>query len=323
MATWVEQKHFMGEILQLLSDQDDKRAEDPYTIESVESFRMQNSHIFGRVEKEVFYSLYKRAHCENLLRLQLSEHHQKSQDKRKRKEQRSISKTKEDPPTKPQQQPQRQSRGQKKERMKKSESETTTVATPRRKDSPMPNQLRFPHRVVPFSMRTHQRVHVHIYPAAGFHCKDISSISVVDGAKLLMRMRWPKSFLSTDKIYSHPQFSDYFHDEHPKIISCTEKTDALVGIDGFIESDFVIDLPHGNEYLLTDPLISGHDNFVPILIEDENIEDEKKRKRCAMVVWLIDLTMKSEDKSTKYSQREVHTMDDESEDELDNDDIFG
>ena len=93
----------------------------------------------------------------------------------------------------------------------------------------------------------------------------------------------------------------------------------MVGQNDFIESDLVIHLPPGNEYHQTDESVSGHPFINSITISDEEFQDERQRGRRAMVVWLIDLTKKSKDKSIKYSQRDVAIMDDSSDDN----DLYG
>ncbi len=328
MVTWAEQKDSLTQIIQLLADKTGN-AEKGYTIESVENFRLRYNHLFGFVEKEIFYCLYKRAHCENLLRLQLTAHQQKSREK----EERSKSKRSGDHRTDQQHQELQSGKSNRKEDLStnqqqhqelqlgiRKEPKKESIASKRwKKIVPMSKQLHFPNRVVQFSTESHDRVHVHIYPPSGFNLRDISQIDVPGGTKLVIKLKWPESFLDAEKMYSHPKFGNYFHRQHPKFITFVKKTDEIVGQNNSIESELVIDLPPGNEYHQTDDNVSGHPFINSITIRDEEIQDERLRGRKAMVVWLIDLTKKSQDKSIKYSQRDVAIMDEDSDD----DDLYG
>lgn len=328
MASWANQKETLALIIQLLAE-NIEHSQKGYTIESVENFRIRYSHLFGSVEKEAFYCLYKRAHCENLLRLQLLAHQEKS---RKKKE---LSKSKRcnDRRTNQQHQELQSGKSNRKEDLSTNQQQHQELLLRARHEEPkkeriaskrskvmMSNQLHFPNRVVQFSTDSHDRVHVHIYPPSGFNLQDINEIDVPGGTRLVLKLKWPESFLSANKIYAHPKFGTYFHRQHPKYIAFVRKTNEMVGRNDSIESELIIDLPPGNEYHPTDDDVSGHPFVNSIKISNEALQDERQRGRRAMVVWLIDLTKKSEDKSMKYSQRDVAILGDKSDDD---DDLYG
>ncbi|KAL7451841.1 hypothetical protein ACHAWC_003616 [Mediolabrus comicus] len=265
----------------------------PYSIDSVENLRLLHSSSFGKVKKETFYTLFKRAFCEVILDQELEEHYSKKKN------------TTSSPPKQQQQEDIHHHQRQQQTKRKKAKGPTPRRVVPTKlSERNMTKKLCFPSMVVPWSTFSGDRVHVYLFPPSGFSIRHVFDVAVQNG-KLILKVEWPSVLLGTKKLFGHPEFNRYYDrpSPHPKMVSYESKIDDLIGENDKIESTISVDLP-GNNYELTEEKESGH-NFI------EETECEQEEGDVALdptVVWLIDLSKSDARKERRFSKVESSKM---------------
>lgn len=256
--------------------------DEPYTVVSVEEHRNRHPNLFESVDKETFYSLFKRAFAEVLLDKQLQEHYGIQ-----------ISTTPTSTTTTTPLQPQQHQRqGHRRPQQKQQQQQQLSSSASHKMGSR--TTLKFPVTIVPWATQTEERLHVYVYPSSGFF--EIENIGV-EGNQVILNLNLPDTLFKQKKLFGHPIFfQGHINAIHPKFISHTVQVKSLMGDNTFVKSSVSIDLP-SDEYELTLQSVSGHSAFVPIPIRNYDIEDENLREARATVVWLIDLTKKNHNAS--------------------------
>ncbi|KAL7448546.1 hypothetical protein ACHAWC_000710 [Mediolabrus comicus] len=299
-SSWNQLKQQLEEIKDTLFKSGIVDFEEPYTIDGVEKLRITHLSSFSHIDKETFYNLFKRAHCECLLQQQLDEHTSRVRNSNSQPQ--------------PEQQQEAEKGGRHKQPQKRTKVKKAKARAPRlprseshgeRKMVGSTTTLKFPTTVVPWEdYRTGARVHVFIFPPSGFMRKHLRNVTIEDG-KLLITMKWPFLLLDTQKLFLHPSYNNYFANSlqtHPKLVSYQKATDDLVGADNqFIESNIVIQLPDG-KYDFTDERASGHHFFEEIPMSGDSLFDTK-------LIWLFDLS-KLDSQRGKFSKIESSAMED-------------
>jgi hypothetical protein len=281
----------------------------PYSIQSVERLRLDH-HTFRSVEKGAFFSLFKRAHAEWLLKGQLEEHYNNISKKKKPQPQQHHS---EQPQT---QQRQRQQHQRKKNKQPSQKGNDTphqrslTCGRPavhcrQSSNNTMTKLLKLPTTIVKWKSAhnnmIHDRIHVFIHTSSGLNVsRDIQNIKVQDGNQLVITLQWPPLLLQPDRIFKHRNFDGHYEDEHPKVIAFAANADKLIGEEDYTVNDdsivyqIVVDLP--GDYDFTKECVSGHHFFEELVVGET---DATKA-----IFWLIDLTKKEDGRSiTKPSAR--------------------